>query len=776
MFMIRFTALDLGRAKWDRANLEETLVGWILFKEPKICLTFLHWSMITPGLFSGPVLKNAIRRYEHLWLPLIAHQQRIHERTNLAAPLDIAWVWHVHMLAPHYYEKDCDNIVSGLVDHYPLTPRQRQAGLQRPKRVWEKRYPFEPFEVNLDNDPCSVPQPSTRIKYNLEEACKRQSKFYYQVSLPHYRDNRFLKDAVDRYVTHLRLKQNNPDMFLVPCYDFDLIWHAHQLHPTKYKQTTTKLLGRILKHDDSVTDRTSGSKLYDSTIKTRAIWKEAGCSLNKAGAMYRGDPPDPKTPHVKLLSVPLPEGTEYQVQIVKAEVTEFQTKHKSISIRLKDYSNTLVFSQGLKKSSKYSTPFIVSHGETGGVFEIAVALRLKRDHFGNELVNDKVNISKCLSAFQLGTGERSFHLNAGSYKVTVTIRVNFARFQDPSFTLEPCTFFTQFDHPLSVLSCPQLMLSSEDMAKPILPCESFTHSFIDSRRGNELFYCRVVHSNQGNNPLSVVEIVDPDGNAVSTSHLLSPTALPHAQAIEDQKTCVFLNDAWELSERAMLVRGRKDYGVCIGKWKEVEATDEGEPNCFVEIKFFNLQRKHGWCTFRKFKGGLYEVNLNIDSFVKVDLQKGEVIISPSICQDIPEILALAVSESILYLLCKPYFPKESREFLPCYHMHRQADRLSPMILAAGYYSTMVPTNTALMCRTPGRFHYSPNLNYASYDLDKEFGFETEDERNLIKHLEQLRKEEEKERREQRKEEERRRWREERERSGAGSVSSDDYAG
>lgn len=274
----------------------------------------------------------------------------------------------------------------------------------------------------------------------------------------------------------------------------------------------------------------------------------------------------------------------------------------------------------------------MSHGETGGVFEIAVALRLKGDHFGNELVNDKVNISKCLSAFQLGTGERSFHLNAGSYKVTVTIRVNFARFQDPSFTLEPCTFFTQFDHPLSVLSCPQLMLSSEDMAKPILPCESFTHSFIDSRRGNELFYCRVVHSNQGNNPLSAEEIVDPDGTAVATSHLLSPTALPHAQAIEDQKTCVFLNDAWELSERVMLVRGRKDYGVCIGKWKEVEATDEGEPNCFVEIKFFNLQRKHGWCTFRKFKGGLYEVNLNIDSFVKVDLQKGEVIISPSICQ------------------------------------------------------------------------------------------------------------------------------------------------
>jgi len=517
-----------------QSESRKELGGLDLVQGAKNLLDFLGLVDEHPSLFSGPVLKNAIRRHEHLWLPLIALQQRMYGRTNLAAPLDIAWVWHVHMLAPHHYEKDCDNIVSGLVDHYPVTPRQRQAGLLRAKRVWEKRYPFEPFEINLDKDPRPVPQPcstcGTRIEYNLEKACQRQFKFYYQVSLPHYRDNRFLKDAVDRYVTHLRLKQNNPVVFLVPCYDFDLIWHAHQLHPTKYKQTTTKWLGRILKHDDSVTDRTTGSKLYDSAIKTRAIWKEAGCSLNKAGAMYRGDPPDPKTPHVRSFSALVPEGTKYQVHIVKAEVIKSQAKHKSISIRLMDHSNTLVFSQGLKKTSKYSTPFIVSHDGSVGVFEVVVALSATTDPIGEQLVSDQVDISKCLSAFK-GKEERRFpdialdvDLNAGSYRVRITIRVNFARFQEPRFTLEPCTFFTHFDHPLSILSCPHLTLSREDMARPILPCESFTHCFIDSRRGNELFHCRVVHSNHGNNPLSAAEILDPDENAVATAHLLSPTA------------------------------------------------------------------------------------------------------------------------------------------------------------------------------------------------------------------------------------------------------------
>ena len=59
-----------------------------------------------------------------------------------------------------------------------------------------------------------------------------------QVSLPHYRDAWFLKSAILRYRKYLFLKQSNPDLFLVPCYDFDLVWHSHQLHPHLYKVRT----------------------------------------------------------------------------------------------------------------------------------------------------------------------------------------------------------------------------------------------------------------------------------------------------------------------------------------------------------------------------------------------------------------------------------------------------------------------------------------------------------------------------------------------------------
>ena len=235
-----------------------------LIRAAKNQLDFLALVDEHPHLYSGPVLKNAIRRYELCWLPFISrHQHTSGQPQILAAPLDIAWVWHVHMLAPYAYEQDCNNICHGLVDHCSLSPDQRHHGLKRAKSLWEVSFPEEPFEINVDEYPASlVTAYSSRMSYNLEEACQRQSNFFYQVSLPHYRDNRFLHDAVDRYITHLHLKKKNPHVFMVPCYDFDLIWHAHQLHPVNYKQTTTKWLGKMLNHDDSVTDRSPGSKLH----------------------------------------------------------------------------------------------------------------------------------------------------------------------------------------------------------------------------------------------------------------------------------------------------------------------------------------------------------------------------------------------------------------------------------------------------------------------------------------------------------------------------------
>ena len=69
-----------------------------------------------------------------------------------------------------------------------------------------------------------------------------------QVSLPHYTDPEFNVDSIRRYKMYLHLKRKHPKTFLVPCYDMDLAWHAHQVHPQDYQVSlSTKLCGSLRK-------------------------------------------------------------------------------------------------------------------------------------------------------------------------------------------------------------------------------------------------------------------------------------------------------------------------------------------------------------------------------------------------------------------------------------------------------------------------------------------------------------------------------------------------
>ena len=176
------------------------------------------------------------------------------------------------MLSPLSYERDCHEIVSTLVDHKILVGWQRDKGLEKARILWTKAYPGEPFEVELYTPDLDVLSFESKIHYDISQACSPQRVFYYQVSLPHYGDDKFLKNAVERYKHHLLLKQKDPEAFLVPCYNFDLVWHAHQVQPIIYRNDSLRILGKVLNHDDSVNDRRPSSKLTVSDQLTRQKW------------------------------------------------------------------------------------------------------------------------------------------------------------------------------------------------------------------------------------------------------------------------------------------------------------------------------------------------------------------------------------------------------------------------------------------------------------------------------------------------------------------------
>ena len=112
------------------------------------------------------------------------------------------------MLSPLAYERDCNEIVSTLVDHKILVGEEREAGLQKAKLLWHQLYGSEPFEVDLTSPIGNEMPRVSRIQYDIVAACSRQRVFNYQVSLPHYGDKRFLRDALERYKRHLRFNNN----------------------------------------------------------------------------------------------------------------------------------------------------------------------------------------------------------------------------------------------------------------------------------------------------------------------------------------------------------------------------------------------------------------------------------------------------------------------------------------------------------------------------------------------------------------------------------------
>ena len=665
-------------------------LGIDLIQAAKNELEFLEEVSTYPNLSSGPLVRNAITRYELFWLPLAS--QYLSDAQLAAPPLDVAWVWHAHMLAPHYYQQDCQNILSKVLDHSPLDRTQRDRVQNDVEGLWRQTYPDEPFHVDLTKPPAMATSYPSNIQYNLEEACSRQFKFIYQVSLPHYKDELFLKMAVERYVHHLGLMRLHRDEFMVPCYDLDLIWHTHRLYPVSYNQSVKELLGTPLYHDDTMN---LGSKLYDSKLKTTAVWEAVGLQYAKPGAMYRGEPPDPVPVKPKWLYAPLA-SVKYKISTYNIKPLGMK-KDNTFIIRLQSKTRGIIISQSFRGSSK---DYLFFHCTFDDWEEFPIEFFLyKKKLFGEKMITkEEIDLLPLYEAEPKpvfdGLGRQSQRITVdvpidkekSTAKVTITFQV-VAQIAEYNFQVQPKRVFTECDHPSLILGCSGLMLSPSDLAKPSVPCDSSTHPVFDSR-GNQVFSCRVVHSSDA--LLSAAELIDVHGQVVTTTHTISPGTLPEKDDVQDHKNSIFFNQAE--GERAMLIRGDTDWAVCIGKWQK-ESERRSFARSYVGVKVYKLSGKHGWCLVTKSPHGCFNIKTDSDTEVKINLKENTIVISPR-AQDIPELLALAFSVSILYLLCLPHDPEPSQESTQKASKFHP-DTISSSFYSAGYLSTKVPTNVYL---------------------------------------------------------------------------------
>ena len=216
----------------------------------------------------------------------------------------------------------------------------------------------------------------------------------------------------------------------------------------------------------------------------------------------------------------------------------------------------------------------------------------------------------------------------------------------------------------------------------------------------EAFTYRVMHSVALQ--LSSVEVINNDGNVVSTAHLIQSHTLPRQLQVSNKEANCTLNEG----ERAFLVRGSKDWGICIGKWdgyvRGVPGTREtrgipGNPG-YLEIKFFSLFETNKWIPVYKNNMNDFKIYFPTGTFT-VDRRTGEISF-PAQVDHVPESIALGFAIAMLHLICQPYQPTANPHdtFSLNKNKPRRIDNENmKLVVAAGYYASTIRDGTRGDC-------------------------------------------------------------------------------
>jgi hypothetical protein len=232
----------------------------------------------------SPDLARAIARYASSYLPMLAGW------SGNAPPqppsLDVAWVWHLHKLDPVGYDIDCNRAFGCTVD---CAPGQDPFAYCAPGPEAHDEQALSSDNMNQIKD---AESPGFAFSTDIAASAERQAVFLWQVRWGVYNDDAWLQEAERRYKMMLNLVRECPGNFIVPTYDIDLMWHTHMAFPVEYRRDCLRVAGREVAHDDSVNDRSEGSKLTLSAAETRILWSSLyHVPWARADGMWRGDPP-----------------------------------------------------------------------------------------------------------------------------------------------------------------------------------------------------------------------------------------------------------------------------------------------------------------------------------------------------------------------------------------------------------------------------------------------------------------------------------------------------
>ncbi|WWC72040.1 uncharacterized protein I206_105999 [Kwoniella pini CBS 10737] len=281
---VKSSVLDIPLDKYDRYTGlpkvirigEDNLTPFVSLQETRDHLTFLN-SLSTlraaipgdlPDAFPTLCLESA-KAYAYWAQTILPNRGKEGAVLQEELPsLQVLMAWHAHLLNPTIYAKELEGVYAALANlDFPL------AAIATAIRQ-ETLPTFQPVTPDKEKSLMKTVWSSE----DIGKAIERQAKFIGNMErIGWLRDQYWekglteLQFSIVLYHAWLDLMQSTQSKyFLVPRLDIDLAWHTHQLHHTRYKADTIRILGKLLNHNDAAGDE----KIGDGLEVTKKLWKD----------------------------------------------------------------------------------------------------------------------------------------------------------------------------------------------------------------------------------------------------------------------------------------------------------------------------------------------------------------------------------------------------------------------------------------------------------------------------------------------------------------------
>lgn len=596
----------------------------------------------------------------------------------MAAPLDIEWVWYVHMMNPDAYEADCKAQTGGkVIDHQLLSPEERKKALEYTKELWNKSYPGEIFNIDLD-DPNPIVDNSFKssLRYNLKHAVSQEMIFNYQISLPHFKDEAFRAEAIKRYLFMLSIYKESSKVPVVPYFDNDLIWHAHMAHPKIYRKETTDLFFYVLPHQSSDSIRLPGSEAWAKVAAARKVWEDKKRAIAVPGGMFRGTPPVPRPARnpdrytayshkayylqPKELRIQDVEGGTYRV-VVKCEANAqelkqtcivydsgFEKADGTLSKKFDHESDEARFRLDTDVHYGMSVSLYKQVNET--LYESYVATcQFPPSHLvGKRVTEFSLPLTLKFAAFIDKKGNQPQKPMPKQFNVTLDLLCRAIKPGNYFLCIEKKENpFRPFDNIVELLQFPSIVMPFH-MDRKDIACH-YADYYVLGSLGEPAFHLRIIHCLKPK--VSLIEVADFNSEMVSSAHIVDNGTLPTPNQVLDPKMCVSLNPQ---TQRALVIRSENnDWGILRGTWQG-KLFDAG--HLAAELFTLGLSPQK-WVPIQCSgpRKTIFTIDLTDNDEIRckvvVDLERANVTFHGTVSY-VPELLSLSASIAVLYTLCQ----------------------------------------------------------------------------------------------------------------------------